>query len=625
MDYAVSRARLKNYFSTVTYIDDKFDHCIVDEPIDFGDEETVDTPPLPTFGLATPPVAAGETEPRPPADEKDTEVNLSTILTALNGEKYAGVRFTPVLFKDNLAKDVLVKKIQESPLTLIDWNLGAKEKAFDFINLLFDTTQQLKVIVVYTSNYIEAIDAMQKDDHLKDCLEIPTANSAFSCYRCNHQSLLVVAAKQSYNLEKILDIIPEVFIDNCGLMPVALLDYMASARCVSDKLFGAFCHPFEDVYWLQMYFSELNDADIPDTMVAFIQNKFREHCGVDAQITEELFTYHKNRLSLIVNQDDQIAKANVRMSWEALRPHLSGINMELCDAICTIEYSEFKACCNQAIEKATTWREFLKSFDPVLNKARKIVAEKRCNDLFAPYSKLSIPEAAKSEIDEHLKSVQEHFIKEIASSFKEFKEQIFPIFIQSLISSTDILYAGVELVKNLKYKIYTDIDLNELLKSGKALGKGKKAEFLMNKIHFGDILVRKNGDKAEYLLCITPPCDVFRPDKIKLNINFIRGEELKQEELNIRRKENVHVSILPISEEDGTEKLIYVSWQLFGIMNFDMNQEEDYEKLCSFSRPVMMSEQYTRQIANAFTAYFSRAGVDELFMKAAGNLQTIFG
>ena len=65
MDYAVSRARLKNYFSTVTYIDDRFDHCIIDEPLDFGDEETVDTPPLPILGLATPPIATGEIAPIP--------------------------------------------------------------------------------------------------------------------------------------------------------------------------------------------------------------------------------------------------------------------------------------------------------------------------------------------------------------------------------------------------------------------------------------------------------------------------------------------------------------------------------------------------------------------------------
>lgn len=120
MDYAVSRARLKNYFSTVTYIDDRFDHCIIDEPLDFGDEETVDTPPLPILGLATPPIATGEIAPIPHADEKDMEINLSTILAALNDEKYAGIRFTPVLFKDNLAKEILVKKIQESPLTLFE-------------------------------------------------------------------------------------------------------------------------------------------------------------------------------------------------------------------------------------------------------------------------------------------------------------------------------------------------------------------------------------------------------------------------------------------------------------------------------------------------------------------------
>lgn len=625
MDYAVSRARLKNYFSTVTYIDDRFDHCIVDEPIDFGDEEILDAPPLPTFDIHRPLVTTGESETVSFTDEKDIEVNLSTILTALNGEKYAGVRFTPVLFKDDLAKDILVKKIQESPLTLIDWNLGANEKAFDFINMLFDTTKQLKVIVVYTSNYVEAIGAMNEDEHLKDCQEITTTYSNFSCYRCNHQSLLVVAAKQSYNLETILDIIPEIFINNCGLMPVALLDYMASVQHISDELFGAFCHPFEDVYWLQMYFSELNDADIPNTMASFIQNKFSEHCSVDYQITEELFTYHKNRLNLVIEQDDESAKASVNMCWQALKPHLSGINIEFCDAICAIEYPEFKVCCEQAIEKAATWRDFLKAFDPILCAARKKVAEARCDNLFSPYSVISIPDEAKPGIDEHLKSIRERFTKEIASSYQDFKTQIFPIFIQSLISSPDLLFAGVELVKNLKYKIYSSTDLSELLYAGKELGKGKKAAFLMNKIHFGDVLVRSDGEEREYLLCITPPCDVFRPEKTKLNINFIRGQELKREDLNTRKKENIHVSILPVKEGDANEKLIYIAWQFFGVVNFDMNQEADYEKLCSFSRPVMMSEQYTRQIANAFTAYFSRAGVDEVFMKAAGNLQTIFG
>ena len=110
--YAVIISRFIYNFSTVTYIDDRFDHCIIDEPLDFGDEETVDTPPLPILGLATPPIATGEIAPIPHADEKDMEINLSTILAALNDEKYAGIRFTPVLFKDNLAKEILVKKFR---------------------------------------------------------------------------------------------------------------------------------------------------------------------------------------------------------------------------------------------------------------------------------------------------------------------------------------------------------------------------------------------------------------------------------------------------------------------------------------------------------------------------------
>lgn len=107
MDYAVSRARLKNYFSTVTYIDDRFDHCIIDEPLDFGDEETVDTPPLPILGLATPPIATGEIAPIPHADEKDMEINLSTILAALNDEKYAGIRLLLCFSKIILQKRFL--------------------------------------------------------------------------------------------------------------------------------------------------------------------------------------------------------------------------------------------------------------------------------------------------------------------------------------------------------------------------------------------------------------------------------------------------------------------------------------------------------------------------------------
>jgi hypothetical protein len=38
----------------------------------------------------------------------------------------------------------------------------------------------------------------------------------------------------------------------------------------------------------------------------------------------------------------------------------------------------------------------------------------------------------------------------------------------------------------------------------------------------------------------------------------------------------------------------------------------------------MLDAQYMRQIANKFTAYFSRAGVDEIFMKEEKSLIKMF-
>lgn len=624
MDYAVSKARLKDYFSTVTYIDDRFDHCIVDEPIDFGDEEFEDTPPLPAVILDDISVDTGELKADASAEEKDTEVNLSFILTALNDEKYADVRFTPVLFKDNLEKEVLVRKIQESPLTLIDWKLGAKEKAFDFINQLFETTKQLKVIVVYTSNYLEAIDAMQKDAHLKDCVEISAAKRDFSCYRCNYQSLLIIAAKQSYNLEAILKIIPEVFIDNCGLMPVALLDYMASAHHVSDELFGAFCHPFEDVYWLQMYFSELSEADIPSAIAEFIQNKICEACGIAPQISDEMFAYYKHRLNDLTEKHDEEATEVFHAALNALRPHLQGSNIVFCDALLKVDYKQIKDACALAIRDSKTWGELMEKFSTVLSAAKAIIVNQKVASLLDPFSSLEIPEELTEKIDQHKVQVHEKIAKQVDTECATFSSEIFPVLVQILASSPDILFSGVELVRNLKYRNYDNVDLRVILSDGKELKRDEKGSYLRNKFHYGDVLIRdKKGIPTEYLLCISPPCDVCRPSKIKLNICFIKGMEIPEKELTVKRKENIHISVLPIND-NGHEELKYVAWRLFDVVKFDLGKKEDYEEICNYRRPFMMSEQYSRQIGNLFTSYFSRAGVDELFMKSAGNLRTIF-
>ena len=169
------------------------------------------------------------------------------------------------------------------------------------------------------------------------------------------------------------------------------------------------------------------------------------------------------------------------------------------------------------------------------------------------------------------------------------------------------------------------VSLSNLLLEGISYGTKKKTKFLQNKMHFGDVLIRQNSDgNNDYLLCITPPCDAFRPEKTKLHIIFIKGSEIPLRELAAQRKENTHLSALPVTDASGNAQIRYVNWKFFDVVTFNLKEEDDYKDLCTWDRPYMMAEQYARQISNLFISYFSRAGVDELFMKSAPSLRHIF-
>ena len=337
-----------------------------------------------------------------------------------------------------------------------------------------------------------------------------------------------------------------------------------------------------------------------------------------------MFEYHKHHLNALIKMGDDDAQKVFHEALHALYPHLKNSNATFCKALLEVKYTQIKDACTLAIKDSTSWVELLKIFSSILDDASTIIVEQRVNSLLAPYSKLEIPTELTEEIDKHKEHVQRDISQQVSIERECFFSEVFPVLVQILVSSPDILFAGAELVQNLKYHYYDDTDLNTILAAGKELKKAEKETYLRNKFHYGDILIRnRKGSATEYLLCISPPCDVCRPGKVKLNICFIKGLEVPEAELTVKRKENVHISVLPINNGCKTD-LKYVAWRLFDIVKFDLGKKEDYESICSYSRPFMMSEQYSRQIGNLFTSYFSRAGVDELFMKSAQNLRALF-
>lgn len=624
----MSREKLRHYFGNVTYIDDKFDFCLVDENhYEQHDEYDEGGPPI--SEQAPPPPAEPQNEYEL-TEEQQSGINLIALIKKLNDDKYSDIRLHPVAYTPNSNPEQLYPQIISSPLTIIDWDLGGGNKAFHIIKQVFTKTQQLKVIVVYTASFHEACGCFSSDPELA-CFPCIKKAEMIQAHQCNNRSLLIIADKQSYNIISLLNFITDLFIDKCGIMPIALIDFMESAQKVSDSLFAAFSDSVADLYFLQLYYSQLNEYDATETMTMFLQNKFRDACTVNPHILQESFALYKSRLEMFIGSED--AESNLRRNIDQLIPKLGESEKAFCRAMKKVPFTTFKRCCDDAIIKSTNWVDVVDYFYSFFQEAKEIYIKDEVYSMLSPYLGLELPFIFENTAEQKREELQRTINQNISKDFDKFRKQICPLLLQMLISSKKMLTSSAELVGNMKYKSYENTSIKELLEPGEALDEKQKNEFLVNKIHFGDVLIKYNKHKGnQYMLCLTPPCDAFRPEKTRLNMIFIRGSEVAGVDLNGRRKENSHMSALPVKRGQKKE-LRYINWKFYDIVKVDLNDVtshpelndvKSYTDLYEWERPYMMAEPYARQIANAFTAYFSRAGVDELFMKSESHLRRIF-
>jgi len=136
-----------------------------------------------------------------------------------------------------------------------------------------------------------------------------------------------------------------------------------------------------------------------------------------------------------------------------------------------------------------------------------------------------------------------------------------------------------------------------------------------NKTETGSIYCRpekidKDEDKCrmQYLICITPFCDTFRPGK---NINhlykFIVGyplEDVKQ--LTNTAPDNVAFTGIPNEE---MKKMEFVKWEFHNVITLHVSEIEALSKVAT------LKKDYIQNIINRYISYQSRAGVDEMFYK----------
>lgn len=168
----------------------------------------------------------------------------------------------------------------------------------------------------------------------------------------------------------------------------------------------------------------------------------------------------------------------------------------------------------------------------------------------------------------------------------------------------------IELVKLIKY----DSDFDELIDlTTNNIDNPNLNTKIINKYYCGDVLVNKESYN-EFLLCINPPCDLFRPEKSNYCLKFLQGKKGSPTKLTSDLKSSEHGSIIPVNERPTVVVWSYNNERILCIKN-----RNDLNELKRYSRPFRMKEDYIKQIISKYSSFCMRMGVDELFLKDKNN------
>lgn len=622
MDYEHCRKILRRYFSNITYIDDQFDTNLIemrgevipddgnDMPLDIGTGE-ISLEMGKEVGLEETII---QTEKRA---QEQSAIALMDMLQKLGKEEFADINLIPVVYGETVSDQFIIEKIMEANLAVIDWDLGHGKKALPIIKDMLNRVAQLKVVVVYTKGYLEA---RKSAEELFDKIEYVKDEDHIMCFQCieKSKSLVFIVDKQYLNIKNILDEVETIFIQENGIMPIAVLDIADRLQEKSGNIFGAFCKPFEDTYFMQMYYLEVADDEISNYLSDFIIKKIYSDVHVSGIIGQELLISKKNALIKVLESSEM--EQVIHKCIDLLLSGISGKNAYLLELQKDIDVKVYRTIARSLKEnKEISWNKIIKSFRPLLKQIKMKREEDELNEVFGNNN-----EEFKKTFNEVYKKIKKEILNSIDIELENYKKEVIPLFLQTLITQKDFLKSLPELVENLKFHKYGDVDLGHYLLDGIDKKSYEKSKFLMNKIHFGDILY--DVESKDYLLCITPPCDAFRPQKVDYNYTFIKGNAINANQINKDLKENMHITVYPLKhQEEGDKKGInYIKWRLFDVVTFGLEDDIEYRKVSKYKRYYRLDEIYTRQIANKMISHFSRAGVDEVFVKNEKNLISVF-
>ncbi|WIV11085.1 response regulator receiver domain [Proteiniborus sp. MB09-C3] len=634
--------KIKDFLSKVLYIDDEFSLSLVNKENQSNPSEDVNSNDEESYYAAlseacqTQQHTSAAIDVYTPISEihesmEDTsyvdESNLELLLENLQ-QNYKNIIIFPYKYNSHTKTKDLVEHIQCSNFTIIDWQLKPGLTAVNVLKDVICTEDQMRLIVVYTQNFNEAENDFK--DNFDDMIfyDGKTESNKNYKYTIHNSSLIMLCSKvstDSFDIEEIIDTFASLLVEQYGYFPVVFFDTILELNKKTGKLLKKFSQPFETLLILQSQSQGYNYNDLPKELTSLITNHINEEIVVNENIINAIYSSINNNIHKLQELDkstldkkikEVIALLEKKHKKEKEYKH----NLE---ALSQIDVSLFKECINIIDLSPAKWEE---SLNLIVTKISDDFITKR---IMIYINKLELLNKIDSPDKESIiKELIDNTDKVIKNEYVKWLKEVLPILF-TMLSNDNITNSISQLIGTLKLTSYENNDLTNLsdliiFKDNNKIILEETKVNLKNFFHSGDIIIDCNEINMKndtYLLCITPPCDVFRPERVDFKLNFIKGKVHSDIPERKHLRENQHVTIIP---DHRTKKLVPIVWNFYDIQIFDLKCKEEINRLITCKRPYRLNNNYIRQIIGKYIAFYSRVGVDEIFIKNSQSYGNIF-
>lgn len=592
---------LKRYFGHIVYIDDIFNLTW-----SLAKEETSKRPSRSSRRYGSNEKVNEENDNN--NDTKKSDLEKFCEYVQIN---YPEILLTPIKYSSYTDNSQLYLHMKNARLLILDWNLADKTTAIQLLNEA-DFSGQLRFCVIYTSmlsdaktEFFECIEGVKPQGLTPGKFD----DKDYEYARAD-STIYMLCEKSKYDFNMIIGALVQIFIEEIGYFPIAFIDMISGLEQKVPYYLNKFSQPFDKLLLLQTNSDGLPLEDMYHTISDMVINNIKSDIDLDESVLKSIYFTQIDSLKQLLGSDDLL---NERLS-RTIDKTLVKLDCDerLKEAIRNISLNDFKKIIDKVIKNP-------EALYKGIEKAGYSMA-KSCADYMADkmISNFDGEEGQKNVLKKELSRMYKH-------QFEDKIKRILPTCLITLLDPEQE-YEIDGLITSLKTVCYDDGEQywsdifkecyeetdNVLSLMCESNGASKLA-LLQNKLKSGDIVFEKSdfdGDCTAYL-CIVPTCHMLRPKKVDGKVLFLKGKIIEgYPERPLR--DNEHFTILP--KVNGNLQA-HVIWQYHNVVSMDMTNinKVDYE---SYYRPYRLTYEYLRQIVGEFVSFYSKSGVEELFIKS---------